>query len=143
LVGVIFGVTTVLGSSMAVAKNVELKFPIKPAISSTEATSKLGSEVKFYFGDQSHASVSKKLGAVHTSTKTNSFWKDDDVACNRTFLSSLLNLKKQAKELGANAVINITSSYKGSATNSSKDTYTCGTGAIMNGTQLKGEAVKI
>ncbi len=136
--------TAALGYTVnAQAEDVVKDFPITPAIGSATAKQKLGDQVKFYFGDQPHASVEKSFGEIQASTKTNSFWKEDVEACNWTFLSSLLDMRKQAMSLGANAVINITSSYKGSKVNNSSKTYACGTGFLMNGTQFKGEAVKL
>jgi hypothetical protein len=139
-------IVAILSSSYGInayAKDVVKDFPITPAMSSATAKQKLGDEVKFYFGDQPHASVEKNYGDIKVSTKTNSFWKEDTEACNWTFLSSLLDMRKQAISLGANAVINITSSFNGSEVNNSSKTYACGTGFLMNGTQFKGQAVKL
>ena len=54
----------------------------------------------------------------------------------------MLSLEQRAKELGANAVINIKSNYK-KAEMSSETEYECHAGAIMAGVALKGDFVKI
>jgi uncharacterized protein YbjQ (UPF0145 family) len=51
-------------------------------------------------------------------------------------------LEKRARELGANAVVNIASNYK-NVEFSSDSEFECHAGAIMAGVALKGEFVRV
>ena len=107
-----------------------------------DAAAKLSGDVKFFFAGQPPPKVLEKLGTDKTSQKTNSFGKSNEKACNWVFLSSMLRLEKRAKELGANAVVNIVSNY-GNAELASATEFECHVGAIMAGVALKGDFVRI
>ena len=116
--------------------------PIKEALASAAADERLGDSVKFYFGNQPSPAVVKRMGVDQTSQKTNAFAKSDEKACNWVFLSALRQMEKRARELGANAVINIASNYKNVEVKSDTE-FECHAGAIMAGVALKGEIVKV
>jgi uncharacterized protein YbjQ (UPF0145 family) len=116
--------------------------PIKEALASAAADERLGDSVKFYFGNQPSPAVVKRMGMDQTSQKTNAFAKSDEKACNWVFLSALRQMEKRARELGANAVINIASNYKNVEVKSDTE-FECHAGAIMAGVALKGEFVKV
>jgi uncharacterized protein YbjQ (UPF0145 family) len=107
-----------------------------------EAKAKLGDSVKFYFGATPTPAVKAKLGSDKTSLKTNAFGKSDEKACHWVFLSAMLQLQKRAKELNANAVVNIVSNYNNVEFSSTTE-YECHAGAIMAGVALKGDFVTI
>jgi uncharacterized protein YbjQ (UPF0145 family) len=54
----------------------------------------------------------------------------------------MLQLQKRARDLGANAVINIVSNYN-NVEFSSETEFECHAGAIMAGVALKGDFVKV
>jgi hypothetical protein len=114
------------------ARDDKLLMPISVAMESSDTKEKLDSSIKYV----------QKLGNYASNKKTNAFGKADDVACQWAFLSAMLSLEQRAKELGANAVINIKSNYK-KAEMSSETEYECHAGAIMAGVALKGDFVKI
>jgi len=58
------------------------------------------------------------------------------------FLSAMIQLEKRAKQLGANAVVNIVSYYQKNIMSSPTE-FECHAGAIMAGVALRGEFVKI
>jgi uncharacterized protein YbjQ (UPF0145 family) len=117
-------------------------YSIKETLNLGKVKSKLGSGVKFYFGDQEHPKVLKDFGEFRTSKKTSSFMKSDAEACQWVFASALIALRDRAIKEGGNAVINIKSNYGGNLTSSS-ETFQCGAGAIMAGVALVGTVVKI
>ena len=117
-------------------------YSIEEAMGTADAKSKLGDEIKFYFGNQPHAAVEKNLGTVGTNKKTNAFGKSDKDACLWVFLSAMIALKDRALQEGANAVVDIKSNYKNNET-SSDTTFKCGAGAIMAGVALRGTLVKL
>jgi hypothetical protein len=98
--------------------------------------------VKFYFAGQKHPVVLETFKTDVSNLKTNSFGKGDEVACNWAFLSTLLSFQKRAKELGANAVINLVSYYKKNEMASATQ-FECHAGAIIAGVALKGEIVTV
>ncbi|MBI3285470.1 MAG: excinuclease ATPase subunit [Burkholderiales bacterium] len=126
----------------AQASDNKVLLPIAGAMAANDAQSRLGDSVKFYFGNQPTPKVLEKIAIDKTSLKTNSFAKSNEKACNWVFLSDLLQLQKRAKELGANAVIQIVSNYD-NVEYSSDTEFECHVGGIMAGVAFKGEFVKI
>ncbi|MEW6371870.1 MAG: excinuclease ATPase subunit [Pseudomonadota bacterium] len=133
----------VFGAALpAQARDTKLMLPLEGALADNNAKERLGDTVKFYFGDQKTPKVLQKLGSDQTSQKTNSFGKSAETACNWAFLSAMLRLQARARELGANAVVNIVSNYK-NIEHSSATEFECHDGAMMTGVALKGDFVKI
>jgi hypothetical protein len=118
-----------------------LMFPIDDALEMPAAQSKLQGIV-FYFGNQKHPKILQDLGEFGTNKKTNAFNKSDKQACEWVFLSALMALQERARSLGANAVINIKSNYRGNEV-VSETKYQCGAGHIFSGVALKGRIVKL
>jgi uncharacterized protein YbjQ (UPF0145 family) len=141
----VISMMAVLGAILALpaqASDNKYMMPIDTAMAANDAQARLGDTVKFYFGKQSTPKVLKKLGSDTTSQKTNAFGKSNDKACNWVFLSDMLSLQKRAKELGANAVINIVSNYN-NIENSSETEFECHVGALMAGVAFKADFVTI
>ncbi|WP_028104975.1 excinuclease ATPase subunit [Pseudoduganella violaceinigra] len=125
------------------ARDNKLTFPIAGAMSENEAKGRLGDDVQFFFGDQKPAGkVQETLGSDKTSQKTNSVGKSPQTACNWAFLSAMLQLKKRANALGADAIVNIQSNYNNQPLSSATD-YECHDGAIMTGVALKADFVRL
>ena len=129
-------------SSGALARDTVSSFSIAEALSTEQAKSLLGTEVKFYFGDQQHPKAEKTYGEFRTNKKTNAFGKSDKEACSWVFLSAMVALRDRAVREGGNAVINIKSNYKDNMT-SSNDTFDCGAGNVVAGVALIGTVVKV
>jgi uncharacterized protein YbjQ (UPF0145 family) len=141
----IISTVAVLGAVFAVpahASDNKVMMPIAGAMADNNAQGRLGDTVKFYFGNQPTPKVLQKLGSDTTSQKTNAFAKTNAKACNWVFLSDMLALEKRAKELGANAVVNIVSNYD-NVENSSATEFECHVGGIMAGVAFKADFVKI
>ena len=115
---------------------------LQAALEDGAAKSKLDSGIKLYFGKNAPAKVIEQLGNDTTSQKANGFGKAPDVACRRAFLSSMLQLQKRAKVLGANAIVNIRSNYN-HVEFSSETEFECHVGALMVGTAFKADFVKV
>lgn len=128
-------------SSVSMARDDIGDYSVANVLSTEQAVAKLAG-VKYYFGAQKHGKVSKRYGVFSTNKKSNAFGKSDQEACERVFLSAMIQLKERALQLGGNAVINIKSNYKGNLT-SSDETFKCGAGAIIAGVALQGEVVTI
>lgn len=129
-------------ASGAMASDQKVMMPIAGGLGASEAAAKLGGDVKFYFAGQPTPKVLETLATDKTSQKTNSFGKSNEKACNWVFLSAMMRLEKRAKELGANAVVNIVSNYN-NVEYASATEFECHVGAIMAGVALKGDFVRI
>jgi uncharacterized protein YbjQ (UPF0145 family) len=116
--------------------------PISAALEAKDAQEKMDDSIKMYFGPQSHPKVLTKLGSDSTNKKTNGFGKTAEKACSWAFLSAVLQLQTRAKELGANAVVNIVSYYKKNEMSSATE-FECHKGGLIAGVALKGDFVKI
>ena len=129
-------------SSLSFARDDVIELPIAEALSTPDATSKLGNNVAFYFGDQTHATPVHTFSYITTNKKTNAFNKSDTEACQWAFLSAMIALRDSAFAKGGNAVVNIKSNYKNNLTTST-ETFQCGAGNLMAGVALTGTVVKL
>ncbi|MGQ2964388.1 excinuclease ABC subunit A [Methylophilus sp.] len=128
--------------SHAQARDDRKMYPIADALASDQAKGKLDPSISLQFGNQKTAAIEKEFGEWKTNKKTNGFNKTDQVACEWTFLSALLELQERARKEGGNAVVRIKSNYKDIETVSDTE-YMCGSGALMSGVALKGTVVKL
>lgn len=131
-----------IGSNNAQARDTKHLFLISDAMNTSTALEKLNTGVEFYFGAQKHAKIIKNFGEDFTNKKTNAFNKNDKTACEWVFLSAMLQLQERARQLGANAVVNIHSYYK-KIPFVSETEYECHAGGIIAGVALKGTFVKL
>lgn len=124
----------------AAARDDKHMVPIQAALETKDAKEKLDGGVRFFFGAQQTPKVLKTLGDDVSNRKTNSLGKTPITACNWVFLSAMIALQQRAKELGANAVVNIISYYKKNEF-SSETEFECHDGAVVSGVALKGTFV--
>ena len=125
----------------AQARDTEYNLPIADAMQDGEIRSNLGTDVAFYFSGQPKPAIAKSFGEFTTNKKTNKLNKTDVVACRWAMLSALLQLRERARQLGADAVVDIVSYYKKESTASATD-YVCHAGNVIAGVALKGTFVK-
>lgn len=131
-----------VASGSALARDDKLKLPIQTAMTQPDAVAKLGSDVKFYFGNGAHPAAAQTLGTYTSNKKTNGVGKSDEQACNWAFLSAMIALRDRALAEGGNAVVNIESYYKKNSFSSATE-YECHAGNIMAGVALRGQVVKL
>jgi len=124
------------------ARDTEHMYLYEDIMNTEEAKGKLNLDIKFYFGDQGHPEVDRKLGTFVANKKTNALNKSDARACEWAFLSAMLSLQQRAVREGGNAVINIQSYYKKHVINSATE-FECGAGAFVAGVALRGTVVKL
>lgn len=115
---------------------------IDNAMASADFQEKLDNSVKFYFGNAPHPAIEHKFGELTTNDKTNSLGKPDIQACEWAFLSGLIKFQERARQLGANAVVNIDSYYKRDDVANSTQ-IECHHGFLITGVALRGDFVKI
>ena len=132
----------VLLSSSAFARDDVENYSIKDALAKEAAVNKLGTDIQFFFGDQSHPEIQKSFGVFRTNKKTNAFNKTDLEACQWVFLSAMITLRDRAIQEGGNAVVEIKSNYKNNLT-SNAETFRCGAGTFVAGVALTGKVVTL
>ncbi len=135
-------IVAVLFSFDSSARDDRLMFPVKAAIERGISEGVIDGSVKFYFGDTKHSKVKSEFGEIKTNKKTNAFNKSDLEACQWVFLSAIKAFHQKAKNLGANAVINIQSNYKNKPVKDDAN-FQCGAGSWVAGVALKGDFVKL
>ena len=129
-------------SAAAYARDTKYTLPIVTALEVKDAKDKLDGSIKFFFGNQGTPTILTELSTDVTNQKTSSVGKSDEKACNWVFLSAMIQLEKRAKQLGANAVVNIVSYYQKNVMSSPTE-FECHAGAVIAGVALKGEFVRI
>lgn len=129
-------------SGSAEARNTRHEINFATTIERGLAEGVLDGSVRFYLAGQTHPAVQESLGNGASSRKTNAVGKSDENACEWAALSVLKAFQEQAKQKGANAVINLVSNtnrveFRGDGV------YECRAGALMAGVALKGEYAKL
>ena len=127
-------------SQLAYARDTEYKLPIKAVLDRPDYAEKVGSSVKFYFGNDKKVPT-ENLGEFVTNKKTNAFNKTDLEACQWAMLSALIELRDRAVKEGGTQVVDVNSYYKKNEFRSNTE-YECHAGGIIAGVALKGTVVK-
>ncbi|WOD19156.1 signal peptidase [Paraburkholderia kirstenboschensis] len=81
--------------------------------------------VPVYFGEQSHPAVKRGLGDVSYSVRIARKVAGPDDACREALAEAIGKLRAAARERNANAVIDVTTRFHSSESNSSSE-FTCG-----------------
>ena len=126
-------------SGTAEARNDSVDFPIADAVNMKMGQDRL-LDVPFYFKGKKYPAVKSDFGRDRSNRKTNAFNKSDKVACSVAFLSSLKALQQRAQQLGADAVVDITSVTKHQNFQSTSK-YRCVVGNIIAHVGLEGRFV--
>ena len=134
----LFLAATLLVPTGAFAADEKLMLPIEDALNSDLAKEKLDPQITFQFAKGGKGKV---LGEWVANKKTNSFGKDNIAACQRAFISALLEFQERARKEGGSAVVNIRSYYKSEEVSNSKE-FMCGSGFLMAGVALKAQVTK-
>lgn len=99
----------------------------------------LDGSVRFYFAGQKIPVGASQFRRARTSRKTNAVGKSDAEACKWVMLTALQALQDQARSLGANAVVGITSANGFS----SPTQFECHAGSVMAGVSLRGNYARL
>lgn len=132
----------VLPATGAVARDTEHMYSYEEMLGREDAKMKLDQGIRFYFGDEAHPAIERKLGTYVSNKKTNALNKSDDRACEWAFLSAMLSLQQRAIREGGDAVVNIQSYYKKNVINSATE-FECHAGVFVAGVALRGTVVKL
>jgi uncharacterized protein YbjQ (UPF0145 family) len=113
------------------------------AVESPEGKARLDSSVKLMFGPKSMPAGAEGMGdqVVNKIAKGDSR-HDDENACRRAVVQALVELQTKAKAVGADAVANIISNWKGNPFQSATQ-YECHAGGTGGHLTLKATLVKL
>ena len=124
-------------------RNIKHLFLIAEALESKDMPEKPDGSIKFFFGNEKSPKPVKTIRS-ETITRKNSLRGNSDVmACNLAFMATLKFFEKRAKELGANAVVNIASKYGRSPEMSSPTHFECHEGSGYMAVALRGDFVTL
>lgn len=138
----VFAAALLAAASSAQAADKAVMMPVDQALQTQAAQAALDGSVGFYFGDTAHPAVIENFGEFVTNKRTNAFGKSDAATCEHVVLSNFIAFQNRAKELGGNAVINITSYFKKKEVKDDSR-YECNIGFLMSGVTLKGDVVRL
>jgi hypothetical protein len=121
------------------SRNIKHLFLIADALQSNDVPEKLDGSVKFFFGKEKSPKVDKTIRNEIITRKETLRGNSDVRACNLAFMSVLIAFEKRAKEVGANAVVNIASKYAKSPEMSSPTHFECHEGSGYMAVALRGD----
>lgn len=96
--------------------------------------------VRVYFGSQDHPAVKSQLGDVSYSVRIARKVAGADEACHQVLAEAVQKLRKAAQDRNANAVINVSTRFHSTETDSSTD-FTCGVSGSAAAIAVKGQLV--
>jgi hypothetical protein len=126
----------------AQAKDEQRLFDIAVVLASPEGHDRFDDTIRFYWSGQM-APTPLETVKIHTSErKTFSPTRTEQEACDQSFIEALAALRDAAREVGANAVVEIKSLYKNREFRSTTQ-YECRLGYFAAGVTLEGTLVKL
>ncbi|CAE6701329.1 hypothetical protein R69927_03230 [Paraburkholderia domus] len=96
--------------------------------------------VPVYFGQQSHPAVTAQLGDVSYSVRIARKVSSQEDACHEALAEAVQKLRAEAHARNANAVINVSTRFHSTESNSSTD-FTCGVSPSAAAIAVKGQLV--
>jgi|GEM_PF-2925258 len=132
-------VSALLVSGGVLAKNVAGIYPLQPVLFELSKTAGEGA-VPLYFGKQPTPDIAERL-KVETVTLSGTHRDHQQEVCEKIAVRLLTDLRQRARELGADAVVNIRSTYNGGGLSSETD-FECRLGNVKVAIELSGELVK-
>lgn len=134
-VGAVAVVTLVTLTQAGCATQVK-SLPLAPV----SAASSQGADVVLYFGAQAHPAVQRQLGRVSYSVRIARTTDGPEASCNKALAQALQKVRADAREHGANAVVNVKTRFHSTETASATD-YTCGVSPSAAAIAVEGERV--
>jgi len=118
--------------------------PIQPVASLAKQKAALStdpaSKIAVYFGAQAHPDVVRRMGNASHSVRVARATDGAEASCDKALATALDKLRADAKDKGANAVVNITTRFHGTETASATE-YTCGVSPSAAAIAVKGDLV--
>lgn len=124
------------------ARNTRLEISFADTLKRGMDEGVLDGSVRFFLAGQAHPAVQASFGDGASSRKTNAVGKSDENACQWAALSVLKAFQEQARQRGANAVVDVVSNYN-RVEFRGDGVIECRAGGLMAGVALKGEYARI
>jgi len=125
------------------ARNIKHVFTIADALESNDMPEKPDGSVKFFFGTEKSPKSVKTIRNETIMRRETLRGSSDVIACNRAFMSVVKAFEKRAKELHADGVMNIASTYRRSAQMSSPTHFECHEGSGYVAVAMRGDFVTL
>ena len=138
----VLGMIAAALAAPALARDEALKMSFADLLESPQAKAKLDGSVTFFLAGQKTPKIIERKGEDVSNKKTNGFNKDAVTGCQWAALATLIAFQDKAKQMGANAVVDIVSYYKRETFTSATE-YECHDGAFVTGVTLKGTYAKV
>jgi hypothetical protein len=126
------------GMQAAMAHTHTTTYPLQPVLDALPADGK----VTLYFGDAAHPPVTASQGEESEPMRFARKLDDETTSCNAALKQALAVLRQDAINHGANAVINIETSFHGTHTRSATE-FTCATSYSAAALRVHGEMVTL
>ncbi|HEY4803977.1 MAG TPA: signal peptidase [Paraburkholderia sp.] len=121
-----------------------MSLPIQPVASvatkQAAASTDPAAKIAVYFGSQPHPDVARRVGNASHSVRIARATDGPEASCNKALATGLDKLRADAKDKGANAVVNVTTRFHGTETASATE-YTCGLSLSAASIVVKGDFV--
>jgi hypothetical protein len=98
--------------------------------------------VPFYLAAEKHPTVKRVLSEFSSDRSANGAFRSDKASCQSAFLDALRRMQEQARQDGADAIVDIVSTTGGKQTESPTD-FRCVAGAMVVHVGLKGKLVEL
>lgn len=141
--------TVILGAALAAAasfpaqaKDERMLLNIASALGTTEGHDRFDDTVQFLWADQAYPPPVQSYDITTVEHRAFAPTRTDEEACIAAFIDALAALRDHAKELGANAVVNIKSIYRNREFRSDTQ-FECRAGLFVNNVSLEGRVVKL
>ncbi len=137
----ILALAVLAGASMAAHAEKVLLLPLEEAVQLGLELKKLDGSVKFYLSGAPTPEGGTAIGEETANRKTSSGGRTKEEACHWVALSTLISLEEFAKKRGANAVVDLHSTFKGKVYKDPVN-YECHAGSMLTGVTFKGTYVR-
>ncbi|MDP4076783.1 excinuclease ATPase subunit [Acidovorax sp. A1169] len=137
----ILALAVLAGASMAAHAEKVLMLPLEEAVQLGLELKKLDGSVKFYLSGAPTPEGGTAIGEETANRKTSSGGRTKEEACHWVALSTLISLEEFAKKRGANAVVDLHSTFKGKVYKDPVN-YECHAGSMLTGVTFKGTYVR-
>jgi len=123
-----------------IARNTTQDISVKTAVETYHGRNPL-LDVPYYMAGQKHPQIADDLGVLTANRRTNAFNKSDEHACSIAFQSAVIALQQRARDMGADAVVDIKSITKHDNLESATK-FRCAAGNVVANVVLTGRIVR-
>ena len=124
------------------AKDDRMLLDIATALGTPAGRDRFDDTVLFLWADQAYAPPVQTFDITTVEHRSFAPIRTDEETCYAAFIDALADLRDHAKQLGANAVVNIKSIYRNREFRSDTQ-FECRVGYVVNNVSLEGRVVRL